>query len=1213
MVNQIRHILREPLRAPLAALVILTLGSVATGETGGLVEESLASRSQPTGSTLFTTLLPEETGIVTVNHYADPRMWWELYQEFSVGPMGTGVAIDDFDRDGRPDIFIVSKTESCRLFRNLGDWRFEDVTETAGLVDRGEDAAIWKQGATFADVDNDGWPDLHLSRFGAPNRLYMNQGDGTFREEAKIRGLGVSSASGVAVFGDYDRDGWLDLYLQTNLLDVRKEPNGQPDHLFHNDGDGRFTEVTRQAGISGRSQGHSASWWDFDQDLWPDLYVANDFAPPDHLYRNNRDGTFTDIIDHALPHTPYSSMGSDLGDVNNDGRIDFLVADMSATTHETDQRGMADSRARSASRDGSTDITPQNLRNALYLNTGTGQFLEAARLAGLAATDWTWSVRWEDLDNDGRLDLHVTNGMNREQHNSDLLMGMMTAESPVERLSLMRDSPVLKENNLAFRNLGELRFARVESDWGLDRLGVSFGTAFGDLDGDGDLDLVHTNYEAGPSVYRNDSTTGHRAMIRLQGTLSNPAGIGALVAIETGSGRQIRQLTLVRGYLSNSEPMVHFGLGEDTTIKRLTVSWPSGHVQVFEDLAVDRRFTITEPDAPITPARDAKPVPPGLFEDVSRQIKFALPSREAASDGTMPQPLLPIRLHRRGPALAAGDLTGDGLDDVVMGGTPLDPTRILVAGLSAPFTPVSPPGFSVRSPISDGPVLIFDADGNGANDVLVTKGGANLPAGAPIYQPKLFFNTGRGLAPAPAEALPNLTGSVGAAVAADFDRDGRLDLFIGARVLPGLYPLPPRSSLLLNRGGRFVDVTDSLAPGLSSIGMVTSALWSDADGDGWLDLFVTLEWGGVRYWHNRAGHGFEDLSAAAGFAAAGSGWWTSLATADFNQDGRPDYAVGNLGLNTLYQPDAEHPSLLFFGDFSGQGSEQIVEGFYEGERLYPQKTRRELGSKIRPVLKGFPHNDDYARATLDEIVGQDALDRAEKFSATEARSGVFISQSDGTWRFEPLPRIAQIAPLQGIVTGDFNGDGHPDLHALQNMFAPDLSIGRFDGGLSQLLLGDGRGGFTAVPPIESGLIIPGDAKALLIGDLDGNGWPDLLASRNNATTLAFRNRGIPGHQALRITLKGKPGNPTAIGARVSIVLTDGAIQTGEILAGSGLISQSGAACFFGYPETNPPREIRIRWPSGQSSTHPFEPGMTVLEFALPLDSLHETSINEPVK
>ena len=1002
----------------------------------------------------------------------------------------------------------------------------------------------------------------------------------------------------MAAFADYDRDGWLDDYLQTNLLDVRAAPNGQPDQLFRNVGAGYFVEVTRQAGISGHTQGHSAVWWDYDHDLWPDLYVANDFAPPDRLYRNQGDGTFTDVIDHAVPHTPYSSMGSDLGDINNDGLMDFLVADMSATTHETDQRGMADSRVRSAISFENADTAPQYLRNALYLNTGTGRMLEAACLAGLEASDWTWSVRWEDLDNDGRLDLHVTNGMNREQHNADLLMSMMTAESPVERVRLMRDSPVLNERNLAFRNLGDLNFEEVGEAWGLDHFGVSFGTAFADFDGDGDLDLVHTNYESGASVFRNDSTTGHRVVIRLVGTQSNRRGIGARIEIESPSGPQIRQLSLARGYLSNSEPMVHFGLGEDIGIDRLTVSWPSGHVQVFTDLPVDRRFTVTEPDTVIPPEREPLPIP-RLFEDVSHQMGFALQSREAGTDGTMPQPLLPIRLHRRGPALALGDLTGDGLDDVVMGGTPMDPTRILVGAPDGPFTPVSPPGFAVPSPVSDGPVLIFDATGNGANDILVTRGGANLPAGAPVYQPKLFYNTGRGVVPAPAEALPPLTGSIGAMVTADFDRDGRLDLFIGGRVSPGLYPQPPRSALLINRGGTFEDVTDILAPGLRTIGMVTSAIWSDVDGDGWPDLLIALDWGGVHYWHNRGGEGFEDLSAQTGFSSAGSGWWSALASADFNHDGRPDFVVGNRGLNTIYQPDADHPALLLYGDFSGRGSGQIVEGYYEGERLYPRRTRRELGNRIPPVLERFPRNNDYARASLEEILGRDTLDRAERFSVTEARSLVFISQPDGTWRPAPLPRIVQIAPIQGVVTGDIDGDGHADILAVQNSFAPDPSIGRFDGGLSQLLLGDGKGGFTAVPPIESGLVIPGDAKALLIGDIDGDGRPDILASRNNATTLAFRNLGKAGKQSVRVTLKGKPGNPTGIGARVTLELADGTIQTGEIQGGSGLYSQSAAACFFGVPETNPPREIRIRWPSGQSSTHPVRAGQAHLELIDP--------------
>ena len=352
---------------------------------------------------MFRVLSPQDTGVVTANPYDDPRMWGSRYSENETGAIGTGVAIGDYDNDGRPDIFVVSKTGTCRLFRNLGDWKFEDVTERAGVGDKGEAAGEWKQGATFVDVNNDGLLDIYVCRFNAPNLLYMNQGDGTFREEAAARGLAVKDACVMAAFCDYDRDGFLDVFVQTNLLDSDSHPAGQRDYLFHNNGDGTFTDVSDKAGISGEAQGHSAVWWDYDGDGWPDLYVANDFAAPDRLYRNNRDGTFTDVIDSVVPHMPYSSMGSDLGDVNNDGLVDLFVADMAATTHQKDQRTVAVMRSYLADPPERSTIAPQVMRNALYVSTGTGRVLEAACLAGISATDWTWSVRLEDLDNDGRL------------------------------------------------------------------------------------------------------------------------------------------------------------------------------------------------------------------------------------------------------------------------------------------------------------------------------------------------------------------------------------------------------------------------------------------------------------------------------------------------------------------------------------------------------------------------------------------------------------------------------------------------------------------------------------------------------------------------------------------------------------------------------------------------------------------------------------------
>jgi hypothetical protein len=381
--------------------------------------------------------------------------------------------------------------------------------------------------------------------------------------------------------------------------------------------------------------------------------------------------------------------------------------------------------------------------------------------------------------------------------------------------------------------------------------------------------------------------------------------------------------------------------------------------------------------------------------------------------------------------------------------------------------------------------------------------------------------------------------------------------------------------------------------------MVTAALWSDVDGDGWPDLLVALEWGNVKYFHNSQGKGFEDWTEKAGFAAAGTGWWTSIAAADFGGDGRLGYVVGNVGLNTQYHADPAHPALLYSGDFRGNGSTQLIEAYYEGDGLYPWRSRRDLGAAIPSILKRYPTFDSYGRATLGEILGEEKLARAARFAATELRSGVFLSGPDGTFRFEPLPRIAQISPLQGIVAGDFEGDGHADIYAVQNSYAPVPSVGRFDGGLSQLLRGDGQGRFNPVAPAESGLVVTGDAKALAVLDLDQDGWPDFLVTRNNDTVLAFHNSGVAGHRSFRISLRGPPGNPTAVGARITVELADGSARTAEVYAGSGYYSQSSPACFFGYPQANPPRKIRVRWPSGVTTEHDYPARATTLTLAAP--------------
>ncbi len=1147
----------------------LGLARLVAGQPEGLESRAFNPRpAQLPGATMFTNLPSDQTGLAVINSYDDPAMWGAHYREFSLGAIGTGVAIGDYDGDGRPDIFIVSKTGPNHLYRNLGGFRFEDVTEKAGVAGP---VGAWKQGVAFADVNNDGRLDLYVCRFGAPNLLYINQGNGSFTEEGAARGLALNDASSMGAFCDYDHDGWLDVYVQTNVLDTERRPNGQRDHLYHNNRDGTFTDVTDRAGIFGETQGHAATWWDYDEDGWPDLYVDNDFKDPDQLYRNNHDGTFTNVLSRAVPHTPHSSMGADLGDVNNDGHNDLLVADMAATTREKDHRGMAKIRAGLTEDEKHPETAPQYMRNALLLGTGTARTLEAACLAGLGATDWTWTVRLEDLDLDGRLDAFFTNGMVRELHAQDVIQRMMGRESMGERRRIMQATPVLAERHLAYRNLGDLRFEEVGRAWGLDQVGVGFGAAFGDLDGDGDLDLVYASLDGPVTVCRNDVATGHAVILDLRGTISNKFGVGAVVRIETDQGRQMRVLTLARGYLSTSEPIVHFGVGADTAIRRLTVEWPSGARQEFENLPADRHYVVTEP-ATVAPAPAATTVAT-QFTEISERLQLGPSSREKPFNEWSREPLLPFRLNRPGPSAVAADFDHDDQIDFTFGGISGESGCLLSNLGDNQFLTYGANLFPDTS-LPDGPLLAFDADADGDVDLLATKAGTAAPAENAAYQVRLLLNNGRGrFTAAPAGWLPALPLSVGASVAADFEHSGHPGIFLGGRSVPGAYPQVPRSALLAWRGDHYADVTTEVAPGLERIGLVTAALWSDMDDDGWPDLIVACEWGPVSCFRNVAGKHLEDATARFGFATAGTGWWRSLAAADFNGDGRLDYAVGNTGLNTRYRASVAEPALLYAGVSVEGSAPQLLEAQAEHGVYYPLRDRETLAKYFPAALRPFPSAAAYAKATLAEIFPPPALAGATKLAVTELRHGVFLSQPGGTWKFTPLPRLAQIAPIQSLYAGDLDGDGRADLLAVGNSYAPTPESGRFDGGLGWLLHGDGRGGFAPVPVAESGFVVPGDARALVPVDLNQDGWPDFLVTQNNDHALFFHNQGRPGRHGFAVALRG-----AGLGARLTLRLTDGTGQIAE--AGPGPV-------FFSYPDNNPPVRLTIRWPDGRLSEQTF--------------------------
>ncbi len=1181
------------MRQIILTLAVMAAQAAAAGEPA-VHSQVLPVRQPLPASTRFTTMDPTVTGVIAPNDYADPSMWREHYAEFAFGSLGTGIAIGDYDADGRPDIFVASKDGRSRLFRNLGNWKFHDVTDEAGIeIPTGP----WITGVTFTDINNDHHLDIYVCRHNVPNLLFVNRGNGTFEERAAAAGLAITDASVMATFFDYDRDGWLDVYVQTNLLDVGAAPQGQRDYLFKNDGSGGFSNVTDTQRVFGHTQGHSATVWDFDRDLWPDLYVANDFLAPDQLYRNIQGRGLLETLDSVVPYFPHFAMGSDTGDINNDGELDFFVADMLPTDRNQHVRGMLNLQATMA-RDIPAHAAAQYMRNMLYVSTGTARYAEAGFLTGLAASGWTWSVRFEDIDEDGRIDLHVTNGMVRDFLDNDLISKMSNLPFE-ERRHLVLAAPELREPNRAYRNLGDLRFEEVGAAWGLDHEGISFGSAWGDLDGDGDLDLVFANYQGNPTVARNNSHENHRVIFALRGTRSNSLGIGALIRIETGGKTQVRQISLARGYASSSEPIAHFGLGGAAVIGKVTITWPSGTVQTLHDLPADHRYLVTEPLSS-DPAVPAKSTSTQFIEAGNRLGLSATATAELEANEFITQPLLPFRKQGVGPGLAVGDINGDSHDDLVFGGLAGVPLRTFITG-SDRFLPAMIPTLAARATeVADAAPLIVDLNRDGIADLFLAKGGVNVPAGSPQSQPQLYLGTPDGDFIAANDLLPELRISAGPVAAADWNRDGWIELFIGGRVVPGSYPTAPASALLTNRNGRYENTIATDAPGLEHAGLANAALWSDVNGDGWVDLVVCYEWGLVRCWLNQEGRSLREATQELGFVRAGTGLWQSITAADFNHDGVIDYAVGNLGLNTRYHAAPDAPMVLLRTPLTATGKPQIVQAETIGGRLVPLRGRNQLAPLMPDLPRRFPTYRGYAAASLADILGPARVAAAVAYSVTELRSGVFLSGPDG-YRFTPLPAEAQLAPVFGLAAADFDGDGHPDLYALQNWFAPHPETGRFSGGVSSLVRGDGRGGFTSIPAGTSGLLVPGDAKGLATFDQNGDGWPDFIATRRGSPHLLFLNQGTPGMRSLAVRLEGAAQSAPIASARITVTSSRGEKQTGEIHVGGGYMSQSAPECYVAWRPEDLPLSIQVAWSDGQLTRQKWSgPGSRLVITAPPL-------------
>ena len=826
---------------------------------------------------------------------------------------------------------------------------------------------------------------------------------------------------------------------------------------------------------------------------------------------------------------------------------------------------------------------PQQMRNAVYLNTGTGRFLEAAALLGLASTDWTWSVRFADLDDDGRLDFYATNGIPAFTDDPDAgrrFEAMWRAGRRQQALDLYRNLRGVDERNIARRNLGDLAFADVGAEWGLDDVGVSHGAVFADLDRDGDLDLVVNNLRAPVGLYENRSSDTNRILVRLQTAQpGNRDGIGSRITLEAGGLAQTRFVAPTRGYMSAGEALEHFGLGDAAVVDRLTVRWPSGREQEFTGLAANATYTLREdPKAAGAAPPVARPEP--WFAELAAPSLPGARHREQAFDDFALQPLLPHRLSREGPGLATGDVDGDGADDLWIGGAAGQSGQLWLR-TSGGWRETSGP-WAADADSEDLGAVFVDHDGDGDLDLYVASGGVEAGERSELLRDRLYVNEGAGRFVAAADGvLPDLRRATSCVVAADFDGDGDLDLFVGSRVEPGRYPHAPASCLLRNDGGRFVDATVELAPALLDAGMVVAAQWGDLDADGRLDLLVAAQWQPLRILLQHDGR-FVDRTADVGLDAV-RGQWNGVLAADLDGDGDLDLVATNLGLNTKYRADREHPLHLFANDLDGNGVLDVVEAKQHGEHLLPVRGLSCSSDAIPVLAERFATYDAFARATLPEIYGADRLGECLQLSCDELRHMVFERTADGRYTPQPLPRAAQVAHAAGVAAADLDGDGRLDLVLLHNSFAPEPETGRNAGGLSLVLHNRGGLAFEPVAPLTSGIVLPGDAKALAVLDLDGDGGLDLCVSQNDGPLLGYRLAPRAGDVAVRLV--GPGGNPQAIGSVVVLQRPDGSTERRDVTAGSGYLAQSSPTVFLRSVPAG--SRLEVRWPDGTQREVPL--------------------------
>ena len=1105
--------------------------------------------TQPSEPKLFELLKPEQTGISFSNILPEKPDFNILNYLYYYN--GAGVAVGDVDGDGLPDLYFTSNLGSNRLYRNKGNYQFEDITQRAGLAD----SIGWKTGVTMADVNGDGKIDIYvsgvdyLSEHGR-NVLYINNGDGTFTDRTKEYGLEHVGYSTQALFFDYDGDGDLDMYLLDHSTHTQRAVENQPqrgaasprtgDRLFRNDG-GHFTDVTAAAGlhdgIDGYGLGVVAS--DFNGDGCPDLYITNDFQGDDYLYINNCNGTFTESIATATGHTSRFSMGVDAADFDNDGRPDIITLDMlpadeqiAKTSAITESYALYNMRLQAG-------YHPQFARNNLQLNRGKGRFSEIGMLAGVEATDWSWAALFADLDNDGRKDLFITNGVYRRPNDMDYItyVGQEAVQASLKdtiteaNLKLLQKMPQVPLQNYAFHNNGDLTFTSVGSAWGLTEKGFSNGAVYVDLNNSGNLDLVVSNINAPASIYRSharEENGNSYLAVALRGATGNTEGIGAKVIVKAQGETQLLEQQPTRGFESSVDTRLHFGLGKATRIDSLTVIWPDRRFQILTNVAANRLLTLAQSDA------TAKYVYPRerssqLFADVTSQVKVDFKHQEDTFYDYNREPLIPHVVSTEGPRLAVGDVNGDGLDDFYVGGAKWQPGRLFIQQRDGSFRASSQPSIAADSLDEDIGAEFFDANGDGFPDLFVVSGGNEFWGTADALRPRLYLNDGHGNFQRARDALPDIFENGSCVAVGDFNGDGHPDVFVGSRVVARGYGLIPKSHLLQNDGsGHFTDVTLQVAPQLSEAGMVSSATWIDYDHDGKLDLIVVGEWMPVRVFHQEDGK-LVDRTREAGLSGT-NGWWNTVEAVDLRGNGRQDLVLGNLGLNSYLRASAKEPARLYVNDFSHSGGgnvEQILTSYRNGAS-YPLAGRDELVHKIPALKTKYPTYQAFGASRIEDIFPGADIRQAQTREADTFASAVALNNGNGTFSLQSLPMEAQFAPIYAALAGDFDGDGKTDLLVGGNLYGVTPALGRYDASYGLLLRGDGAGHFAPVDMERSNFVIDGQMRDLkLLRAADGRRL--IAVARNNDRLLIIRS--LSPTAGARAATGTAPGGTGARGAQ----------------------------------------------------------------------------------